>query len=200
MGCIAIQGAPCAKGPVLHWLDCLSVSEGARERLTALLNAIKALGPSYQGLENAVDTYLAAPLDTSADLRRGVLEHLRDHWFNDNPAALFPGQDMRVKWAEAVIKTLELSLAGRPHPIPINSWWIIISTDRTVQMMNLANVNSSGVTVSSSVTLLIFTPLPPPSGAPSNRSLWGDAEAWVTHHQTGSVITRRLDKEVRRTP
>jgi len=197
MGAFIGPGTPAAKGAVLHWLDRLSVGKQARENLTALQKAIKALGPTFQGLENAVDGHLAAPLNTQATVRDGVLKHLKEHWFDDNPAAYFPGQDLRQKWAEAVMKTLELSLAGRPHPVPINSWWIINASDPTVQMMNLAEVNAAGETVSSSVTLLILTPQPPPSGAPSNRSLWGDAEAFVTGHHGGKVTTRRLEKEAR---
>jgi hypothetical protein len=39
--------------------------------------------------------------------------------------------------------------------------------------------------------------MPPPAGAPSNRSLWGDAEIWSTEQQANAVVTRRLEKEVR---
>ncbi len=196
MGCFVFQGTPCAKGPIPHWLDQSSTGEGARTRLAALLDAIKNLDSTYQGLETVFDTCLASAMCTDALLRPRLLDHLKDHWFNDGPDGYFPGQQVAQKYAEAVIKTLELSLNGKPDPVPINAWWII-HADNDVKMLTLAGVDSYGVTVSSSVTLLICTPMPPPSGAPTNRSLWGDAEAWVTEQQTGRVITRRIEKESR---
>lgn len=195
MGCCVFRGTPCAKGPVLYWLDQCSVGPRARECLTAFLNEIRRLGPAYDGLENVVDSHLASVVNADARVRESMREHLRVHWFGDGSDAYFPGQNMARKWAEAVMKTLELSLGGQPDPVPINSWWII-EADQDVRMLNLSGVDK-GRTVSSSVTLLICTPLPPPTGAPTNRSLWGDADAWLTEGREGAVITRWIDKESR---
>jgi hypothetical protein len=162
--------------------------------MTALLNEIKKLGPTYAGLEAVVDSHLASPVNANQGVRQSMREHLGRHWFSDD--GYFHGQHMAKKWAEAVMKTLELSLAGSPNPVPINSWWII-QGDENVRMLNLAEVDQKGATVGSSVTLLVCTPMPPPSGAPGGRSLWGNAEAWVTETERGGVVTRRIDKEPR---
>lgn len=164
--------------------------------MTALLNEIKKLGPTYHGLEAVVDSHLASVVNADRGVRQSLREHLARHWFSDATDAYFRGQHMTKKWAEAVMKTLELSLAGRPNPVPINSWWII-HEDENVRMLNLAEVDHKGETVSSSVTLLVCTPRPPLTGAPGNRSLWGNAEAWVTEVERGEVVTRRIDKEPR---
>jgi hypothetical protein len=196
MGCIVIRGAPGAKGPIPYWLDRLSIGPDARARLEALLNALRKLAPSYQGLEDVFDASLAARFAEDDTFRQRLHEHLKQRWFSDSPDSFFPGQQVAEKYGEAVIKTVELSLGGKPHPVPISAWWII-QADKDVRMLNLADVNRDGVTVSSSVTLLICTPVPPPAGAPTNRSLFGDAEIWLTEQQTGAVITRRMEKEVR---
>ena len=198
MGCFVFGGAPGAKGPIPFWLDQLSVGPDARVRLERLLEALRALGPDYRGLEDAFDAHLATAYARDETFRRRLREHLDRHWFSDSKEAFFPGQQVGRKYAEAVIKTVELSLGGKPHPVPISAWWIIhADTDKNVRLLNLAEVDSAGVTVSSAVTLLICTPPPPPVGAPTNRSLWGNAEMWVTEHQDGTVMTRRLEKEPR---
>ena len=196
MGCRVIQGAHGAKGPIPFWLDSCSVGADARARLQALLNAVKKIGPDYKGLEDVFDAYLGALFSNDEAFRRRLREHLKQYWFSDGPGAFFPGQHVAQQYAEGVIKTVELSLNGKQHPIPISAWWII-GEAKEVRMLNLAGVDSNGVTTSAAVTLLICTPMPPPAGAPSNRSLWGDAEIWATEHQAGAVITRRLEKEVR---
>jgi hypothetical protein len=196
MGCIVIQGCHGAKGPIPHWLDCCSLGSDARARLQALLDALKKIGPDYKGLEDVFDSHLAALFSNDEAFRRRLREHLKQHWFNDGSGSFFPGQHVAQKYAEGVIKTVELSLKGKQHPVPISAWWII-GDSKDVKMLNLAGVDGNGVTVSAAVTLLICTPMPPPAGAPSNRSLWGDAEIWSTEQQANAVVTRRLEKEVR---
>lgn len=197
MGAWTIPGSHGAKGPILYWLDRCSIDVCGCECLRALLAALKTLAPTYQGLERVFDECLAARYCPDADLRRRIVEYLGQYWFNDGPDAYFPGQKVTQKYAEAVIKAIELSLNGRHHPVPINAWWIIQPSDKVVTMLNLAEVSRSGMTVSSSVTLLIMTPLPPIKAAPTKTALWGDAEAWVTSEQNGFVVTRQTDKEVK---
>ena len=196
MGCIIILGCHGAKGPIPHWLDRCSVGPDARTRLQALRDALRKIGPDYKGLEEVFDTHLAAPHSNDEAFRGRLREHLNRHWFSDGPDTFFPGQQMAKQYAEGVIKTVELSLGGKPNPIPISAWWLI-GDSKDVRMLNLAGVDSNGVTTSAAVTLLICTPMPPPVGAPSNRSLWGDAEIWATEQQGGTVVTRRHEKEVR---
>jgi hypothetical protein len=136
-------------------------------------------------------------MNVDAGFRQILCDYLAKNWFSDDPTAYFPGQKVAQKYAEGVIRTLELSLNGKPRPVPINAWWII-QPDPDVRIINLAEVDDSGVTVSSSVTLLICTPMPPITGAPSSKSLWGDAEAWVTSHEGDAVVTHQIEKEARR--
>src|SRR5215469_11966906 len=110
------EGHHCAKGPVPHWLGRCSVDTRAVERLTALRDAIKKLGPTYDGLEGVFDEHLGAHYCDDADLRRRMREHLREHWFSDGPRAYFRGQKVTQKYAEAVIKAIDLSLNGKHHP------------------------------------------------------------------------------------
>ncbi len=196
MGNFVAEETMCLKGPILHWLDRLSVGDGARGHLEKLDAAIKKLAPTYKSLEGALDEHLAAPLHIDAALRKKLLDHLAKCWFSDAHGAYFPGQQMTQKYAQALIKTIELSLKGKHNPVPINAWWLIQS-DPVVSMLDLADVDSSGVTVGSSVTLLIMTPRPPASATPSNKSLWGDAAAWVTEHHGGAVRTRQIEKEAK---
>ncbi|HLH92884.1 MAG TPA: hypothetical protein VKX28_31045 [Xanthobacteraceae bacterium] len=158
---------------------------------------MRSIRPSYHGLETVFDTHLASHVAADATFRRHLREYLAKNWFSDGRDSYFPGQKVAQKYAEGVIKTLELALNGKPHPVPINAWWII-QPEADVRMLTLADVDHSGVTVSSSVTLLICTPMPPITGAPSTRCLWGDAEAWVTEHDGDAVVVRQIEKEVRR--
>jgi hypothetical protein len=197
MGCWVKGGNLGAKGPILHWLDRLSLGPAALARLLTLLEELKKIRPTYHGLETVLDAYLASHMAVEATFRHDLRDYLAKHWFSDGPYSYFPGQKVAHKYAEGVIKTLELSVKGKPHPVPINAWWII-QPDADVRMLTLADVDASGVTVSPSVTLLICTPLPAITGAPSTRTLWGDAEAWVTEQEGNAVITRQIEKEVRR--
>lgn len=190
-----IENSICARGPVPYWLGLCSIDARALERLTALLRAIRGLGPTYAGLEMVFDEYLGAHYCNDADLRRRIAEHLRQHWFSDAPDAYFPGKKVTQLYAEGVIKTIELSLNGRHHPVPINAWWIIDGADKVVRMLNLAEVDRNGMTVSSSVTLMIMTPRPSDKSAPTRTLLWGDSVAWETAVQNGSVVTRRIENE-----
>jgi hypothetical protein len=195
MGSFQLERWGAAKGPIPHWLDQLSLAPDALARLNALLEALKNNRPRHQGLETVFDTYLAAPLGVDAAFRQRLRDYLAERWFGGGPSSYFPAQRVAEKYAEGVIKTLELSLQGKPNPIPIHAWWLI-QPDPEVRMLNLAEVDRNGVTVSSSVTLLICTPMPHVTGAaPSTRALWGDAEAWITEQQQGAVVTRQIAKE-----
>jgi hypothetical protein len=178
-------------------LDRLSLGPDALQRLLALLEGLRQIRPGYQGLETVFDTHLASHMAAEPIFRQNLRDYLARYWFNDGPGSYFPGQKVAQKYTEGVIRTLELSMAGKPRPIPINAWWLI-QADPEVRMLNLAEVDRGGVTVSSSVTLLICTPMPQITGAPSTRTLWGDAEAWITEQQGDTVVTRQIEKEVRR--
>jgi hypothetical protein len=197
MGCWVKGGTHSAKGPIPYWLDRFSLGPGALARLLALLEALKKIRPNYHGLETVFDTHLASHMAADTAFKQNLRNYLAKNWFDDGPYSYFPGQKVAQKYAEGVIKTLELSLNGKPHPVPINAWWMI-QPDAEVRMLNLAEVDHSGVTVSSSVTLLICTPLPPITEAPSTRTLWGDAEAWVTERQGDAIVTRQIEKEPKR--
>src|SRR6202023_180003 len=114
------EGGFLARGPVPYWLGQCSIGARAIERLTVLLDAIRGLGPTYEGLERAFDECLGAYYCKDADLRRRIAEHLRQHWFSDGRDAYFQGQKVTQLYAEGVIKTIELSLNGRHHPVPIH--------------------------------------------------------------------------------
>lgn len=197
MGQLILEPWGAAKGPIPYWLDRLSLGPHALARLQALLDALKRNRPHHRGLETVFDTYLAAHMDVDATFRQHLRDYLARHWFNDGPDSYFPGQKVAEKYAEGVIKTLELSLQGKPHPVPIDAWWLI-QTDPQVRMLNLAQVDASGVTVGRTVILHICTPKPHITGAPSTRTLWGDAVAWITEQQHNAVVTRQIEKEVRR--
>jgi hypothetical protein len=196
MGCLVARNFG-AKGPIPYWLDRLSLSPEALQRLTALLEALKRNRPNHRGLETVFDVHLASHMAVETMFRQNLRDYLAKNWFADDASSYFPGQKVAQKYAEGVIRALELSVNGKPHPVPINAWWII-QPDPEVRMINLAEIDRSGVTVSSSVTLLICTPMPPITGAPSSRCLWGDAEAWVTSHEGDAVVTHQIEKEMRR--
>ena len=191
---IVREGGYFARGPVPYWLGQCSTDVHAVERLKALLDAIKKLGPTYAGLERAFDECLGAHYCGNADLRGRITEHLRQKWFTDG--GYFPGQKVTQIYAEGVIKAIELSLKGRHHPVPINAWWIIEPPDKVVRMLNLAEVDRNGTTVSSSVTLLIMTPRPPSNEGPTRTLLWSDSAAWETAVQGNSVATRQSENEI----
>jgi hypothetical protein len=197
MGMLVLEPWGAAKGPIPYWLDQLSLGPAALARLEALLNALKNNRPDHPGLETVFDTYLAAHMGVDATFRQHLRDYLAKYWFDDGPDSYFPSQKVAQKYAEGVIKALELSLQGKPHPVPINAWWLI-QTDKEVRMLNLAEVDRNGVTVSSSVTLHICTPKPHITGAPSTTTLWGDAVAWITEQRGNSVVTRQIEKEVSR--
>jgi hypothetical protein len=195
MGNFVHEDTIIARGAILHWLGQISVGAQAREQLGQLSAAIKKLAPTYEGLETAFDTHLAAPLHVDATTRKKIADYLKKNWFNDSPGAYFPGQKVTQQYGQAVLKTLELSLNGKPNPIPINAWWMIQS-DPAVRMLNLAEVDRDGATVSGGVSFLILTPRPSTSGAPSTVSIWGDAQAWLTEQQ-GAVVTRQIENEAK---
>jgi hypothetical protein len=199
---IILEEIPCAKGPVPYALDQCSTGKGARDRLAQLSEALKGLRPAYQGLELVFDTHLISRIFPDSRKREAVKEHLRESWFDErSPKAYFPGQQVAHKYAEAVIKTLELSLNGKPDPVPINAWWVIGANkgtgkeaDKEVRFLNFAEVDNAGVTVSESVTLLILTPMPPLGKETPTAPVMGNAQAWVTELAGRKIVTRQIRK------
>ena len=199
---ILLEEVPCAKGPVPYALDQCSTGKGARDRLARFSDALKKLRPTYRGLEIVFDVHLISRIFPDSRRREALKEHLRQNWFDEkSPQAYFPGQQVAHKYAEAVIKTLELSLNGKPDPIPIDAWWVIGANkgsgkeaDKEVRFLNFADVDDAGVTVGESVTLLILTPMPPVGQEAPTAPIMGDAQAWVTERAGRKIVTRQVRK------
>jgi hypothetical protein len=184
------RDAPCAKGAICYGLDQFSKGPGARKRIQALHDAIAALGPSYAGLTEVFDEYLLKHV-FNAGQRRVARDKLNEFWFDHtSPTALFRQKPVAQIYAEGVLKALDLSLKGKGRPVPIESWWIVDSTD--FRMLSLADVKG-GETVGSRVTLLIMTPRPAEDGPSVSARILGNAsEAYSTEEKDGSVSTRRV--------
>ena len=169
----------CAKGPVPYCLDELSTRPNARSQLQELQTAIEGLrADDFRGLENVFGEYLFAPASFAADKGAQAVSMLNRHWFDEKSAeAYFPSlQPIAPIYAQGVLKTLELSLSGRPAPVPIDAWWIMGYDG--FELINLYNNRQ--------VTLLIATPAPPKI----IRKLLGDrTEVWTTGR---GIVTRRL--------
>jgi hypothetical protein len=181
-----------AKGAICYCLDEFSKGRGARTRIANLRQAIANLAPAYAGLAEVFDEHLVSHVFTSADSRRGILEHLRESWFDaDSPTTYFPGTPVSRIYAEGLLRTLDLSLGGGRRTVPINSWWLLDSP--VFRMVNFADVKE-GVTVGGNVTLLIMTPRPDQVGSSATPPwILGDvAEAFVTEQQGGAVTTTRV--------
>jgi hypothetical protein len=200
MGCIIAADTPCAKGPIPYYLDLCSKGADARERLMALNDAIRAIGPNYEGLADVFDRHLMAVMGADSRMRERVRDHLARFWFSEDRDPYFPGQRVTEKYAQAVLKTIELSLNGVGDPVPIDAWWVMHS-DKEVKMLNLAELDDDGNTVSMNVTLLIMTPRPnSTSHAPVRTPILGDANAWLTEYRGESVITRPIDQNLKNRP
>jgi hypothetical protein len=192
---------PCAKGPIPYCLDECSKGRGARRRLRRLRDAIASLAPTYQGLEGVFDTYLVSHIYKDPQIRQDLAAYLKKYWFDESSNdAYFKNQHVAVKYAEGVLKTLELSLNGRQpgiagvghRPVPINAWWLVESKEE-VKLLTLADVNDKGVTVGDRVTLLILTPRPSVDVKSTTRILGKAAQAWVTEQRGDKVITRKVE-------
>jgi hypothetical protein len=191
MGAIIHPTCPLAKGPVPCCLDEISRGRGARERLQRLHDAIAAIAPHYRGLADVFGEHLLGYVFRDADERRRIVRHLQVHWFDDASAeAFFPGQGVAVIYGQGVLKTLELSLRGRP-PVPINAWWLVEAEH--VRMLNIADVDSDGVPISSLITLLITTPRPKGAGTSDRVPIHGEvAHAWMSARQDGEISTTEM--------
>ena len=184
------RDVPCAKGAICHALDEFSKGPGARERITKLRDAIAARAPNYEGLTQVFNEHLL-PHALAPAQRQQAVDKLDGQWFAANsPTALFADKPVAKIYAEGVLRALDLSLQGAPDPVPIESWWIVDSTE--FRMLNLADVDG-GKTVGNKVTLLIMTPRPAAGGpAVSAAILRNAAEAYSTEHRNGAVATRRV--------
>ena len=158
--------------------------------ISNLRDAIAALAPTYEGLSEAFDEHLLAHVFKTRQ-RRSAVEKLNNYWFDpDSPTTLFPGKPVARIYAEGVLRTLDLSLRGGRRAVPIESWWIVDSTE--LRMLNFADVKA-GKTVGAMVTLLIMTPRPAAGGPTIPAAILGNvAEAYSTEEVGGTVVTRRV--------
>src|SRR5258708_18231097 len=115
---------PCAKGAICYCLDEFSQGRGARTRVSALRKAIADLAPAdYAGLTDVFDRHLVSHVISSADARQRIREHLNRFWFDaSSRSPFFPGIPVSRIYAEGLLRTLDLSLAGGGRTVPINSW------------------------------------------------------------------------------
>ena len=164
-----------AKGPVTICLDRISIRPDARARLEALRQAISALAPAgYRGLEGAFARHLFPDFFTADQIAR-LSDYLGRYWFSEATGMWPEFQPIAPIYATGLLHTLNISLASKGHPLPIDSYWIL--NHHQVEMINLVSARQ--------VTLLICTPSPvevAPSGMWSEES-----EAWVTNRRAGST-------------
>jgi hypothetical protein len=184
------RDVPCAKGAICHGLEEFSKGPGSRKRITKLREAIAALAPTYVGLTEVFDEHLLSHVFNPGERRRACAK-LNEYWFNaDSPTTLFAGKPVARIYAEGVLRTLDLSLKGGRRPVPIESWWVLDSTD--FRMLNLTDVET-GKTVGDRVVLLIMTPRPAAGGPTVSARILDDvAEAYSTEEKDGAVLTRRV--------
>jgi hypothetical protein len=174
-----------SKGPVVRALDEMSTSDHARERLTALRDAIKNAAV-YQGddprfpdfptlsdvIRNKLFAYWSKMQDASGNPDGGKLDNMTDYlktyWFGDKPRE-YPAFPTRAIYGMGLIKALDSSLRGKPNPLPIDGYWFI-HADR-VELVSLES--------SRQVTLLISTP-PPVSDLYRASNRQAACDAWVT--------------------
>jgi hypothetical protein len=182
---------PVAKGMILYCLDEISKGRGARARIAKLRKAIADLGPSYAGLAEVFDKHLVSAVIRSPAVRRRTLDHLNTYWFDPaSPRAYFPGTPVSRIYAEGVLRALDLSLKGKGRTVPINAWWLLDSNH--VAVLAVADVQG-GVTVGSSVSLIVHTPRPKGRHRASAPWILGHkAEAHVTRRERRAVVTRRV--------
>jgi hypothetical protein len=187
------QHSPCARGPIPRCLDVCSRGDGARTRLEQLKGAISALkGAYYRGLETVFEQHLLRLQYADPNVRRIITDNLRKHWFDETSGdAYFSGQKVAEHYAEGVIEALNLSLAGKPDPIPINTWWVIVEQQK-VKLLALGQDDA--------VTLLIMTPRPQSDDPAATLILGKEGQAWVTQEdpKDGRIIARKVENPPRR--
>ncbi len=163
-----------AKGPVTLYLDQISVLPDARQRLGALRDAIRALAPGYGGLEGAFARHLFAGYLSDAQIAQ-ITQYLARYWFSEATGWWPAFQPIAPVYATGLLHTLNISLAAKDTPLPIDSYWIL--NHHQVELINLVSARQ--------VTLLIATPSPV-EGVPSG--IWSEeSEAWVTARRAGTT-------------
>ncbi len=148
------QSNPVAKGPIPYCLGQMSIRPNARALLEELRSGIEsAHSNDFRELAAAFDKYLFQPTNFGAEKGTQATALLQKNWFDArSPDAFFPAfQPIAPLYAAGVLKTLELSLNGRPAPLPIDAWWVLGYAQ--VELINLVTARQ--------VTLLITTPYPP---------------------------------------
>src|SRR5262249_7029002 len=124
-----------------------------------------------------------------ADRQRAV-DHLKRFWLDPkSKTPFFPSVPVARLLADGVQKALDLSLAGKGGPVPINAWWVPDSSE--FKVLTLADVKD-GVTVSSHVTLPVMPPRPAVRGRAAAAIMGKVAEAHVTHRKGRAVTTSRV--------
>lgn len=169
---------PIAKGPIPYCLEKLSTQPNARTLLEELRTKIEELRSSdFRGLEQVFEKYLFEPANFGSEKSVQATKFLNKNWFDEKSSqAYFPSfQPIAPVYAAGVLKTIDLSLNGRPAPLPIDAWWIMGYSD--VELINFVN--------SRQVTLLIATPEPPTSVRkmllPDHTEVWRTVRGIVTH-------------------
>jgi hypothetical protein len=163
---------PAAKGPVTESLDTISVASDARDRLTALQQAILGIeAANFVGLENVFAQHLFQEFYTAEQIS-SIVEYLRTNWFSET--GWWPSsQPIAPVYAQGLVQTLRASLSIVGTPLPIDSYWIL--GQEQVKLITLVSPRQ--------VTLLICTPTPTeftPSGQLSHP-----CEVWVTCRRAG---------------
>lgn len=189
------RGESMAKGVVTRALDHISVGHRARRNMenlrveilkirTEITDKKEVILVDFPGLEEVFHDHLFPHLlderfDTAAPVKQSdYRDQLRDFWFGDN-AKLYEGKSfkMRAIYGQGILNTLNVSLEGKPDPIPIDSYWIAIHN--TVEMIVLKRTRQ--------VTLLVCTPWPDAGGMGTDTNPRAACEAWGTRWLTGPV-------------
>jgi hypothetical protein len=143
----SFQSNPVAKGPIPYCLDQMSIRPNARALIEELRAGIEGVrGGGFRDLASVFEKYLFQPTDFGAEKGTQATSSLQKYWFDEkSPDAFFPAfQPIAPVYAE-------LSLGGRPAPLPIDAWWAMGYPQ--VELINLVTARQ--------VTLLIATPYPP---------------------------------------
>jgi hypothetical protein len=153
----------------------MSVAADARQRLDHLRQGIADLRDrNYQGLEDVLAARLLIQVYNAAQIG-DITAYLRTYWFSETTGWWPSFQPITSIYAQGLLQTLALSLASKPAPRPIDSYWLMGHTH--VEMVNVANPRQ--------VTLLIATPAPPV--AAGGGIMGATSEAWVTLRRAGNT-------------
>jgi hypothetical protein len=183
-----------SKGPVVRALDEMSAGGNARQRLTALRDAIKAAlvyqsgdkrQPDFPTLADVIRNNLFAYWSSMQDAHGqpdpakldNMTNYLKTYWFGDKPLE-YSKFRTRAIYGMGLLKAIDSSLRGKPNPLPIDGYWFI-HADR-VELISLES--------SRQVTLLVSTPLPE-SDLYSASDRRAACDAWVATHTDKPVHT-----------